>query len=168
MWSSNILGGIAMKFIKPTNVHFNKRDLEMAILSLTDKPKETYKISVRNSYPCLCIGHKHYYVHRVLGEFYFGNLDGYAIHHINGEKLDNTRKNLRKIVNAEHTKLHHTGNDFRSKDGMMKSVNAMAKKRKREDVKSEDVKRLREQGMTYKQLAEYFHCGQSVIKNRLE
>lgn len=157
-----------MKFTKPKDVYFNSEDLERAILSLTDKPKETYKITVRNSYPCFCIGHKHYYVHRVLGEFYFGNLEGYAIHHINENKLDNTRENLQKIINSEHSKLHHTGKDFRSKDGMMKSVNAMAEKRKREDIKSEDVKRLREQGMTYKQLAEYFHCGQSVIKNRLE
>lgn len=156
-----------MKFIKPTNVFFNQIDLEMAICKITDKPKEEYKISIRNLYPCFCIGHKHYYVHRVLGEFYFGDLTGYAIHHINGEKTDNTKDNLRKITSTEHTKLHHLGKDFRTEIGMMKSVNGMADKRKRKDVKSEDVKELRKKGMTYKELAEHFKCGQSVIQNRL-
>lgn len=157
-----------MEFIKPTDVYFDENDLEAAILTLTDKPKEAYKIFIRNSYPCFCIGHKHYYVHRVLGGFYFGDLDGYLIHHINGEKTDNTRENLQKISNSEHTRLHHTGRDFRSTQGVINGVNAMAEKRKRKDVKSEDVKALRAKGLTYKELAEHFHCGQSVIQDRLE
>lgn len=157
-----------MKFIKGENVFFNRKDLETAIKSLTDNPKEEYKISIRNSYPCFCIGHKHYYVHRVLGALYFGDLTGYSIHHINGDKKDNTKENLQKIENAEHTKIHHAGKDFRSKSGMMKSVSAMANKRKRDDIKSEDVKKLREQWMTYKELAEYFKCGHSVIRSRLQ
>lgn len=156
-----------MKFIKQANVIFDQKDLEMAICDLTDRPKEEYKISIRNSYLCFCIGHKHHYVHRVLGELYFGDLTGYAIHHVNGEKLDNTKENLQKITNTEHTKLHHLGKDFRTETGMMKSVKGMASKRKRTDVKSEDVRALREKGMTYKELAERFKCGQSVIQNRI-
>ena len=156
-----------MKFVKSEDVLFDCKDLETAILTLTDKPKEEYKISIRNSYPCFCIGHKHYYVHRVLGELYFGDLTGYSVHHINGVKKDNTKANLQKITNAEHTKVHHLGKDFRSESGMTKSISAMANKRKRDDIKSEDVKKLRAQGMTYKELADHFKCGQSVIQSRL-
>lgn len=156
-----------MIFIKPDDVLFNCQDLEDAIKLHTDSPKEKYKITIRNLYPCLCIGHDHYYVHRLLGELYFGDITNCLIHHINGIKTDNSRENLQKITNSEHTSLHHRGNDFRSKDCVARCINAMANKRRRKDITSEEVKKLRDSGMTYKELKEYFNCGNSVIANRL-
>lgn len=35
--------------------------------------------------------------------------EGNCIHHINGDKLDNTPSNLIKMANKEHTILHHAG-----------------------------------------------------------
>jgi len=87
---------------KPDDVFFNRGDLSRAILNKTNKPKAEYKVSIRNQYPSICIGHNHYYIHRLLGELYFGDLTGYSIHHKNGEKNDNSKENLMKISNSEH------------------------------------------------------------------
>ena len=154
-------------FKKPDEVIFNRIDLIKAILNHTNTPKKEYKITIRNQYPCLCIGHNHYYVHRLLGELYYGDLSGYSIHHRNGIKTDNSRENLELITNSEHTTLHHTGNDFRTKEEMMRSVIAMANAKKRDDVSADEVKKLRADGFTYKELCEHFKCGNSVIKRCL-
>lgn len=153
-----------MIFEEPDEVIFNKDDLAEAILNHTDTPKDKYRITIRNQYPCLCIGHNHYYIHRLLGEFYFGNLQRYSVHHKNGIKTDNTKENLIPMSNSEHTKLHHTGKDFRSEDGMMKSVMAMADAKRRDDVSPDEVKKFRSDGFTYKELCEHFKCGNSVIR----
>ena len=156
-----------ISFSKPDEVLFNREDLKKAILMKTNKPKNVYKISIRNQYPCLYIGHKHYYVHRLLGELYFGDLTGSVIHHKNGEKTDNSKENLILMTNSEHTTLHHCGNDFRTEDGIRRSVNAMANSKRRNDINPIEVRKMREEGLTYKELCNYFKCGNSVIRKCL-
>ena len=161
-----------MVFIKQDDVFFNTDDLEKAIKRNTNAPKDMYKVSVRNGYPCICIAHKHYRIHRLLGELYYGSLYGYSIHHIDGNKKNNTKENLQLISNSEHSILHQLGKDYRTQEGMMKSVMAMANAKRRSDIEPEEVRRLRDKGYTYRELCEYFSCGNSVIsrclKNRLE
>lgn len=161
--TSTGLGGERVNFIKTDEIIFNENDLSKAIMLHTANPNEKYRVSIRNGYPCVCIGHNHYYVHRLLGEVYFGELHELLIHHKNGNKCDNSKGNLQPIRNSEHARLHHVGKDYRSKDGMIKSVHAMAFAKRRNDINQNDVINARGNGATYKELGEMFNCGQSVI-----
>jgi HNH endonuclease/NUMOD3 motif len=50
------------------------------------------------------------YVHRLIWEEAYGPIpDGYVVHHINGDRLDNRLENLECLSNAEHTSHHFKG-----------------------------------------------------------
>ncbi|MCQ2088480.1 MAG: HNH endonuclease [Bacilli bacterium] len=159
-----------MNFINECRSYFIQNDLEETIRKKASennhKAKESYRIVLRNGYPTICIGHDRYYVHRLLGELYFGNCE--LIHHKDHNKLNNLKSNLEPMTNSQHAIHHHKGNDFRSEEGMMRSVMAMANKRKRNDIDSEQVKEARNSGKTYKELCEMFNCGHSVIAKILK
>ena len=69
-----------------------------------------YKVYLYNNYPCISIAHQKIRIHQLLGEFIFGRIrKGYVIHHIDGNKLNNTKENLQYISNVLHTQIHHKG-----------------------------------------------------------
>lgn len=83
------------------------------------------------------------YIHRLLWEIYHDDIipAGHVIHHIDEDKLNNTKGNLKMMEDSEHRILHATGKTNRGNPGPM-----------REEVKrkiSEGLKRshqLRELG----------------------
>jgi predicted N-acyltransferase len=97
--------------------------------------------------------------------YYYGESE--VVHHINKDKADNRRENLMPMTKSEHTKLHHTNCDYRSFDMMMKSVNSMANKRRRNDVTSEKVMELKNKGATIPQIAKELNCGINTVNRRL-
>ena len=56
--------------------------------------------------------------HRLVAEQMIGRPIGpdEIVHHINGDKLDNSQSNLQVMTKSEHNKLHHTGKKGRDKD----------------------------------------------------
>jgi len=61
--------------------------------------------------------------------------DGYSIHHINEDYLDNRIENLQKMTNSEHIRLHHKGVK-KSKEHVEKVAKA-----NRGKVRSEETKK---------------------------
>ena len=50
------------------------------------------------------------YLHRLIFEDFYGWIpDGYHVHHIDGNSLNNCILNLKLIRNGEHSKLHNAG-----------------------------------------------------------
>lgn len=64
----------------------------------------------KRGYVQTTINNKHYRVHRLIWECVNGEIpEGYDIHHIDGNKLNNSIYNLDIIKNSEHTIKHHLG-----------------------------------------------------------
>lgn len=76
------------------------------IYSMDDKGY--YIINVRHE--------RQYYVHRIICECANGKIpEGYNIHHINENKLDNRITNLELIEHSKHTIKHHLGKESKLK-----------------------------------------------------
>lgn len=158
-----------MEFINECNTVFIYTDLEEAIKekasSTNHKLKDTYRLVKRNGYATVRIGHDRYYIHRLLGTLYYGDCE--IIYHKDHNKLNNSRDNLEPMSKSQHANHHHKGNDFRSDEGIKASVNAMANRRRRNDITVETVSKLREQGMTVEQIAKKLACSANTVNRRL-
>lgn len=158
-----------MKFsVKGQGVIFNKTDLEKAIIEkcevLGKAPKEQYTISIREGYASICIGHDHYRVHALLGNYYFGKAECY--HHKDTNKLNNIKENLVPLSASEHMKEHkpvqYVSNEYKRNFG-----NRMAQIIRRKDVTEDDIKELLKCGYTIPQIARKMECGENTIRRRL-
>lgn len=52
---------------------------------------------------------KGYEVHKMMCHSFFGYKEGFDVHHINENKLDNRLPNLMYLTRADHLSLHHNG-----------------------------------------------------------
>jgi hypothetical protein len=52
------------------------------------------------------------YTHRTVAEKAYGEIpDGYQVHHINSNKLDNRPENLQVLSREQHRQIHHGNNN---------------------------------------------------------
>lgn len=72
------------------------------------------KIHVNHEgYLSVKVNKKRYRVHRLVYEYFIGNIPkGYHIHHIDGNKQNNCIDNLECISPSDHNKKHHKDNTF--------------------------------------------------------
>ena len=89
------------------------------------------------------------------------------IHHKDHNKLNALPNNLEYLSNKAHTKLHHTGVDFRSEDGKWKGVNSAREKKYRKEITKEEIEKMISQGKTKYEIARYFNCGVNTVYRRL-
>lgn len=124
-----------------------------------------YKIYLHNGYPCISIGHEKIRVHQLLGEYLFGKIrNGYVIHHIDGNKLNNNKENLQYISSSLHSKIHNKGKDYKV-CGL-----AIMKARKtnyREEITKELCQKLKNDGLTINEIAKKLNCGVNTVNRRL-
>ena len=67
----------------------------------------------RDGYITVKVNSKRHMVHRLIYEYFIGNIPkGYHIHHIDGNKQNNSIDNLECISPSEHNKRHHKDNTF--------------------------------------------------------
>ena len=135
------------------------------------KLKHDYLISIHNTYPSVSIGRNHVYVHKLIAKEIYGDIpNGYVVHHIDGNKLNNMGSNLMVITPSEHSSLHQFENgykDRRSDEGKLKSINASREANFRSDITEEKIIELQKQGLNYSEISKILHCGENTVKRRM-
>ena len=157
MWTKGVMGRLI----------FDETDLINAVKTILDHELDLKKVRIKGNYGVIYVKRKPYRIHRLLGEYYFGNVEGFHIHHLNKNSFDNRKDNLIKLTPKEHTQKYHNDiHKFRSKDSIIKTQKIMTKKRIRHDVKKEQVVELRNQGYTISQVAKILNCGYNTVWRR--
>ena len=170
MRAGNLVGrrGI-MLFINECGCKFDSYDLTEAVILQAKEDgkqiKEIYRITLRGDYPALCIAHKHYRIHSLLGKYYYGKTE--AIHHIDGDKLNAMKSNLEPLTSAEHTRKHELHRCV-SEEHKKNFGNRVAHIIRRDDVTCDKVKELRLKGMTIPQIAEELNSGYNTVCRRIK
>jgi len=148
---------------------YNESDLKNACEKIYGWTLNNEKIYVKEGYGGIYIRRKFISIHRILGEYYFGTLASLHIHHKDHDRLNNLKSNLQKVTPSEHTKKYHRDiSSYRSKESIEKTVMIMAEKRKRNDVSAKVVKKLKESGCTYTEIAKKLDCGYNTVWRRLK
>lgn len=161
-----------MNFINECNCIVDYGILEKAIEEECHRrgfePKEHYKIYRYRGYAGISIKHDKVSVHRIIGKYMVGYDFGAEIHvhHIDGNKFNNSIPNLQVLRNSLHTKEHYLvqyvseehkrGFGCRTKEIIS-----------RKDVTEEKVIALRKRGMTIPEIAKELSCGYNTVCRRL-
>lgn len=99
-----------IEFVNTCNAKFDARHLEQAILLKTNKPVQRLKrVFMHGKYPAISIHGMKYHIHRLLTEYWSGDITGFYVDHINGDKLDATLPNLRILEPAVHQSITNKG-----------------------------------------------------------
>lgn len=161
-----------MTFENSCNCIVDYKILENAIIDECKrrniKPKSKYKIYLYRGYAGISLKHDKVSVHRILGKYMVGFNFGseISVHHIDGNKLNNSISNLQVLKNGLHTKEHNIISRV-SKEQLKENAQKAAEARKRTDVTTDKVKELRHLGYTVKQISEELHCGYNTVCRRL-
>lgn len=92
----------------------------------------------------------------------FDSKDGLQIDHIDGNKLNNNFRNLRRVTREENMKNPITINRIRN------SVKGVEPPNKLMNVTKQKCSELHRQGWSISRIAKYFNCSRSTVKNRLK
>jgi len=150
----------------------NYRILERAIIEECDrrniKPKETYKIYLCGDYARISLKHDKVSVHRLIGKYMVGcDLnENVSVHHIDGNKLNNNISNLQVLRKELHTKEHNIV-QYVNKEHLKNAGNRLKKHIERQDVTTEEILLLKEEGFTIKEIASKLKCGYNTVCRRL-
>lgn len=160
------------KFINECNCIFDEILLFQAIdLECKNRNiyrQNEYKIYLHNGYPCVSLAHDKARIHVLLGKLLYGKIrKGYVIHHKDRNKLNALPNNLEYISSVAHTKLHHTGVDFRSEEGKMRSINSARDKIYKSQITKEEIELMIDKGKSKAEIARHFNCGVNTIYRRL-
>lgn len=164
-----------MIFINECGCLFDENLLSKAIINecalMGKKPKEKYRIVLRNSYPMICIAHDRFYVHRLIWCAKNGMIGkDVVIHHGDRNKLNNEIGNLECMTSNEHILLHNAeriGVDLRTEEGKWRGVNAARTKKYKRDITKEKIEKLLCSGIDMSGVAKELNCSVSTIRRRL-
>jgi hypothetical protein len=115
-------------------------------------------ISIHARYPCVAIGKNKYHVHRLIFEYVSGIVvcDGYCVHHIDENKLNNNVSNLKILRADEHAIIHNKGKKGSEKQRECIIRFNHTRKGTRQPFHRKDI--------TYKQVDELFKKSYSINK----
>ncbi len=162
-----------MKFENTCNCIVDYKILEQAILEECSrrhiKPKSEYKIYPFRGYAGISLKHDKVSVHRIVGKYMIGmDFDrNIVVHHIDGNKFNNSISNLQIMKNSFHTKEHYPV-QFVSISHLSNARKKAAEKIRRNDVTKEEVLKLYQQGLTYNEIASELHCGRTTVSRRIK
>lgn len=122
-----------------------------------------HRIVLHNNYPTIVISRKHLYVHDLLRALLFHTRKGYAVHHKDFNKLNNSVENLAYISHATHSRIHAIHNWEKAKADNKKIV----REQKRKDIPDEEIKKMLREGTTVREIAGIFKCHHNTIYRRI-
>ena len=133
-----------------------------------NKPfKPPYRITAQaNGYARICIAHNWFRVHRLIGEYIYGELSSNHIHHKDNNKLNNSIDNLELLSPSEHARetyaVRHVSQKHLKSYGLrMRNII------RRNDVTKEEIELLLKQGYTKTEISKLLKCGKNTVFRRL-
>lgn len=161
-----------MEFENSCNCIVDYKILENAIIEECKRRniehKDRYKIYEYRGYAGISIKHDKVSVHRIIGKYMVGLDFGSEIHvhHIDGNRFNNSISNLQVLRSELHTKEHYIV-QYVSEEYKKEFGNRMKDIIGRNDVTEEMVRELRGQGFTIPQIAKRLNCGLNTVSRRL-
>lgn len=114
-----------------------------------------------NGYPVVNLwsgtGRTHH-VHRLVAGAFLGESGGLSVNHKSGDKQDNRPGNLEYLTLAENT-LHQHGSGW-----TVQPLGSANGKSKLSESDIPDIRRLRREGKTYRQIGEAYHVSDGAIR----
>lgn len=147
---------------------YSEEDLKNACYQILGFQLDIKNVRTKGKYSLIYFKRKPYRLHRLLGEYYFGDLVGFHIHHLNQNTFDNRKENLVKVTPSEHTSIYHyDAYKFRSEENTKRTQKRMVDKITRHEVTHEKVKKMRENGLTYREISQALKCGKNTVWRRI-
>ena len=165
-------GRYDLEFDNECGCLFEQPILEKAVIQECNRrnilPKERYKIYPYRGYAGISIKHDKVSIHRIIGNYMANQTleSNIVVHHIDGNKMNNTILNLQILRKELHTKEHNLV-QYVDKNKLAKNAYKGSMSIKRHDVTDKEIRKLRMEGLTYKQIAEILHCGYNTVWRRL-
>lgn len=162
-----------MTFENACNCNVDYKILENAIIDECKRrnliPKEHYKIYFYRGYAGISIKHDKVSVHRIIGKYMVGYDFGteVCVHHIDGNKLNNSISNLQVMKSSLHIKEHCLV-QFVSEAHLKGFGNRVSDLIRRNDVTADKVIKLRSEGFTIKEISSILNCGYNTVCRRLK
>ena len=106
-------GGYDLEFDNECGCVFEQPILEKAVIQECNRrnilPKERYKIYLYRGYAGISIKHDKVSIHRIIGNYMANQTleSNIVVHHIDGNKMNNTISNLQILRKELHTKEHN-------------------------------------------------------------
>jgi len=163
-----------IEFVNQCGCIVDYQELKKAILWFTDKPVARLKtIYLHGRYPAVSIYEKKLHVHRLLMMYWLRrDFDrNEHVHHIDGNKMNALRSNLKVIFAKYHMSNHSKGHIMG--DAQKKQLLEANKRRKgtrhkrRFNIPLPQLKQMLADGKSINSIAKHFNCDWTTIKSRI-
>ena len=112
------------------------------------------------------------FLHNLIWENHYGKPvpEGYNIHHINGNKIDNRIQNLQCVKHEKHTSFHHKGKvtPVETRKKMSEAQSGEKCKLYRGEIDPNHIRQEALKGKLNSELAKEFDCNIKTIRRRLK
>ena len=148
-----------------------------AMLWYSDKPIQSIKnVTMHGKYACVSIGKTKIHIHRLLGLYLNNNKEcksNIHFHHKNGNKLDNRVENIEKIDAKQHISIHNKGKKPSRAliEATIRTNHSRKGKRAkphRPDITPMMVFKLRQDGLSFRQISLKLNLDWGCVKQRFE
>jgi hypothetical protein len=151
---------------------FSETDLINAILWYTNKPVYKNKhIFIHSKYPAVNIYYEKIHIHRLLMMYWLKSdiPDDKYVHHIDGNKLNSLKNNLKLIDARTHQSIHNKNKKLSNEHRL--KISESNRRRKGMEIKKRvempELKALIKNGWSINRIAQHYGCAWSTVRDRI-